>query len=209
MKILDLFCGVGGAALGYIQAGHEVTGVDKAPQPRYPGRFIWADALDYVTDHWMEYDLIHASPPCQAHCTMIVGTRHGVTKHKDLLPQTRGALWQLPLPTIIENVPGSPLRRDVVLCGQMFGLPIARHRYFQITNATVAQPAHPSHEGELIAVYGRGGGRGTADTWREALGIPHAKTRKELANAIPPSYTRYIVENLVIAPRPATAPNDI
>lgn len=196
MRVLDLFCGVGGAGLGYIQAGHDVTGVDIAPQPRYPGRFVWKDALEYVADHWQDFELIHASPPCQAHCTFTLGTNRGKVDHKDWLPATRGMLWQLPLPTVIENVPGSPLRRDLVLCGQMFGLPIARHRYFQITNATVTQPAHPTHAGELVGVYGNGGARGTDEQWRRALGIPHAKLRRELANAIPPAYTRYIIEHL-------------
>ena len=35
--LLDLFCGAGGAARGYQQAGFEVHGVDHAPQPRYVG----------------------------------------------------------------------------------------------------------------------------------------------------------------------------
>lgn len=197
MRILDLFCGVGGAGLGYMQAGHDVTGVDIAPQPRYPGRFIWMDALDYVTEHWQEYDLVHASPPCQAHCTFTLGTNRGKVDHHDWLPATRGALWQLPIPTIIENVPGSPLRRDVILCGQMFGLPVARHRYFQITRASVPELPHRAHEGDLVPVYGNGGGKGTADAWGVALGISHARYRRELANAIPPAYTRYLIENLV------------
>lgn len=196
MRVLDLFCGVGGAALGYIQAGHDVTGVDIAPQPRYPGRFVWRDALEYVADHWQDFDLIHASPPCQAHCTFTLGTNRGKVDHHDWLPATRGMLWHLPIPTVIENVPGSPLRRDLVLCGQMFGLPIARHRYFQITRASVPQLPHKPHNPGLVGVYGNGGSRGTDELWRQALGIPHAKLRRELANAIPPAYTRYIIERL-------------
>jgi site-specific DNA-cytosine methylase len=67
-RLLDLFCCAGGAARGYQMAGFHVTGIDIAPQPRYAGDvFIWADALEYVEAHGQEYDVIHASPPCQAY----------------------------------------------------------------------------------------------------------------------------------------------
>lgn len=58
-RLLDLFCGAGGAAMGYHRAGFEVVGVDIEAQPHYPFRFQQGDALDY--------DVIHASPPRQAY----------------------------------------------------------------------------------------------------------------------------------------------
>jgi DNA (cytosine-5)-methyltransferase 1 len=38
-KILDLFCGAGGASVGYNQAGFDVDGVDHIYFKRYPFKF--------------------------------------------------------------------------------------------------------------------------------------------------------------------------
>src|SRR5688572_24958505 len=66
-RLLDLFCGVGGAAVGYHRAGFEVVGVDHRKMPRYPFEFHKADALDFLMEHAHEFDVIHASPPCQGY----------------------------------------------------------------------------------------------------------------------------------------------
>ena len=66
VRLLDLFCGGGGGAMGYNRAGFtEIVGVDNRPMPRYPFTFVQADALEYVAEHGREFDAIHASPPCQ------------------------------------------------------------------------------------------------------------------------------------------------
>ena len=61
-RLLDLFCGAGGAAMGYHRAGFEVIGIDIAPQRNFPFEFHQADALTYDL---AGFDVIHASPPFQ------------------------------------------------------------------------------------------------------------------------------------------------
>jgi DNA (cytosine-5)-methyltransferase 1 len=106
----------------------------------------------------------------------------------------------------MENVQGSQLRRDLVLCGLSFELRVFRHRVFELSDVTVPQPAHPTHRGhrvagwrhsryyagDMVAVYGDGGGKGTLTDWQEAMGIDWMTNRLDLAEAIPPAYTAYI-----------------
>src|SRR4051812_1654279 len=119
-RLLDLFCGQGGAGEGYARAGFEVVGVDLEPQPRSPHTFVQGDALEYVKANGHLFDVIHASPPCQAYS--ITKHTHNVT-HPDLVGPTRDALVATGLPYVIENVPGAPLLQPVTLCGTEFALP--------------------------------------------------------------------------------------
>jgi len=204
MKLLDLFCGAGGAGKGYIDAGFDVTGVDIAPQPDYPGTFVQGDALEYLKAHGHEYDAIHTSPPCQASSALTKGTNKG-REYLNLIPDTRRLLAGYPVPTIMENVQGSDLRRDMTLCGEMFGLEVIRHRYFEINGTPFHEPIHRKHRGRVagyrhgqwhdgpyFAVYGDGGGKGTIPQWQRAMGIDWTSNRKSIAEAIPPAYTRWI-----------------
>ena len=122
MRLLDLFCGAGGSAVGYHRAGFtEIVGVDNRPMPRYPFHFVLGDALDYVREHGYEFDAIHASPPCQAYSQ--ISAVHGVTgRHPDLVDATRVALATVSAPWVIENVVNSPVRKMLLLCGSAFGL---------------------------------------------------------------------------------------
>lgn len=211
-RLLDLFCCAGGAAVGYRRAGFDVVGVDIRPQPRYPFEFHQADALAFVAEYGREFDAIHASPPCQEHSTLTKGNRpRGVGRaHSDLIPATRAALEATGRPYVIENVTSAPLRPDAVLCGLMFGLGVFRHRLFELGGWAMLSPAHPvhrghrvagwrhgaRHEGDMVAVYGAGGGKGSVTDWQAAMGIDWTGDRAELAEAIPPAYTGFIGANL-------------
>jgi DNA (cytosine-5)-methyltransferase 1 len=175
-RLLDLFCGAGGAAMGYHRAGFEVVGVDIKPQPRYPFEFVQADALEFVyavaTEHGYEwgpdyFDAIHASPPCQAYS--VLRRANPEAEYADLIAPTRELLEQMGLPWVIENVPGSPTRHLTVLCGSMFGLgarsgdgvktavewrQLRRHRNFETSFPMMSPPCY--HHGEALGVYGGG-----------------------------------------------------
>ncbi|MFG2825785.1 DNA cytosine methyltransferase [Kitasatospora sp. NPDC048365] len=204
LRVLDLCCCAGGAAMGYHSAGFEVTGVDLDPQPNYPFEFVQADAVAYATANAHRFDLVHASPPCQTHSALTKGTNKGRT-YPDLVAPLRDTLTAAGVPFVLENVQGSPLRRDLTLCGEMFGLGVIRHRYFELHGFTVPAPTHRPHRGRVagmrhgkwydgpyFAVYGEGGGKGTVPQWQNAMGIHWTTVRREIAEAIPPAYTAHI-----------------
>src|SRR4051812_35159074 len=101
--LLDLFCGAGGAAMGYARAGFEVCGVDIKPQPNYPFSFVQMDALEYLNkfDHAKVFTVIHASPPCQFGTAYKRRPNH-VRDSPNLIPQTRALLRRTRLPYVIE-----------------------------------------------------------------------------------------------------------
>lgn len=199
MRALDLFCGAGGASMGLHRAGFEVVGVDIELQPHYPFTFVQADALRPPFD-LSGVDLIWASPPCQKYsiATRNIGTAEGTP---DLLGPTRVILESSGVPWIIENVPGAPMRADVVLCGCMFGLPIRRRRLFELSAGRFdgLVPSH-NHEQVPIGVYGNGtpswhrgklGRNIGAGEWRDAMGIPWM-VKTELSQAVPPAYAEFL-----------------
>lgn len=172
MKALDLFCGAGGISMGLHRAGFDVTGVDLYPQPRYPFRFFQGDAL---AADLTGYDLICASPPCQAYCGMQrLNEAKGTAKvHPMLIDPVREKLVASGLPYIIENVVGAPMLDPVMLCGSMFGLRVRRHRLFECS-FFVLQPncEHRSGDGSPVPVWGDG--RPTLQEARRGLRSPIA-----------------------------------
>ena len=192
-RLLDLFCGAGGAAMGYHLAGFEVVGVDLHPQPHYPFEFRQADAMTFPLEG---FDAVHASPPCQAFTSARV--IHG-NVHADLLTPMRVRLSDGSAPWVIENVPGAPMRRDFVLCGSQFGeARLIRHRWFEASwPVELSLLPRCAHAKETISVFGHGGHvYHGVDNWREVMGIDWM-TRDELAQAIPPAYTEFIGRQLM------------
>jgi DNA (cytosine-5)-methyltransferase 1 len=203
-RAIDLYCCAGGASKGLADAGFELTGVDKDPQPSYPFTFIQADARDILADHAFlaQFDLIAASPPCHDHTPL--SALSGLDGTGELLEVTRGLLMAQPVPWVLENVAAAPLRADFLLCGAMFGLRTYRHRRFEIDPRLpllLAPPPHPRHvartatkrrrerwaEGWNVSVSGDVG----VYVGPEALGIDWM-TGDQLSQAIPPAYTKFI-----------------
>ena len=153
-RLLDLFCGAGGAAMGYARAGFTVVGVDNRPQPRYPFTFHQADALTFPL---AGFHAIHASPPCQAYTAggnMWKGRRPD-DRHPDLIAQTRARLIAAGVPYAIENVERAPLVNAVTLCGTSFGLKVKRHRLFERSFAVMVPPCDDHHR-FTMSVFGGG-----------------------------------------------------
>ncbi len=205
VRLLDLFAGAGGAAKGYQLAGFYVVGIDNRPQPHYCGdEFHQADAFEFLAEHGREFDVIHASPPCQGYSRM----RHlpwlkGIA-YPMLIPAVREALQNTGKLWVIENVSDAPLN-GAELCGAALGLPIIRHRRFE-SNILLLFPPCPGHD----VIYSgksnmskRGGSSGV-------MGIPDGMdakavmevpwmTQREARQAIPPAYTRFIGRMLLEA----------
>jgi DNA (cytosine-5)-methyltransferase 1 len=200
LRVLDLFCCQGGAGKGYADAGFDVTGVDKDPQPRYPLRFVQADAIDYVRKHGADFDFIHASPPCQfdSDCQRLQGN-----DHPDLIAPTRAALEATGRPFVIENVRGAlpKLRTPVLLCGAMFAMATYRHRYIETgggfalvqprhlrhtaPQAKMGRPVPPGHYGQFIGNFSG------VDHARQVMGVPWMN-RDGIRECIPPAYSEWI-----------------
>lgn len=221
MKILDLFCCEGGAAMGYNRAGFEVFGVDlfeDFSQSRYPFDSHKGDALEFVEKHGHEFDAVHASPPCQ-HAS--AGTR-GIdrSKYPKLIPATRQALKNLGVPYVIENVRGADLEDPVELCGCMFGLTavdtdgitlhMQRARMFECNFPLKAPRAcdHSTHEW-VGGSYGgarrdkyeakfvrKGGYVPSIPVQQQLLGIDWM-TQRGMFQSIPPAYTEHVGKQLM------------
>jgi DNA (cytosine-5)-methyltransferase 1 len=207
--LLDLFCGAGGAAMGYHRAGFDVVGVDINPQPHYPFEFIqadWAEPLYILPGMWEREGrpyAIHASPPCQAYSAMTKRWARS-DEHPDLIGPVREHLEAIGAPFVIENVVGAPLVNATMLCGSMFGLgaegyQLRRHRLFEPHGFDLWPPAGCNHEGQALPVYGHPGGSSKRDglkfpgtsAWKAGMGIDWMTT-PELTESIPPAFTEWV-----------------
>jgi DNA (cytosine-5)-methyltransferase 1 len=198
-RLLDLFCGAGGAGMGYHRAGFEVTGVDIEPQPNYPFEFVRADAMTFPL---AGFDVIHASPPCQAYAESAQDRKRD--DNPDLLLPVLERLGATGKPYVIENIPTAPMPGSVVLCGSTFDLPIVRHRRFWVVPDLILVPslchqgkyARSVDHGPRFAPYAQGSWEAR---WRaEVLPVVWPwMMLNEAGQAIPPAYTEFIGGQLI------------
>ena len=206
MRLLDLFCGAGGASKGYAEAGFEVVGVDLKHGKRYPFEYLRQDVMSLDIDFLRSFDVIHASPPCQ----LFSSTKHlrnaqGKGSSKlDLVEPVRNMLITSGRPYVIENVLGAPLINAVTVCGSAFGLKVRRHRLFESNLELIGTECRHKEQGRPVGVYGSmrdeipSGGKTaeSMDQAKEAMGIDWMLWG-ELVEAIPPAYSLFIGEQLV------------
>lgn len=208
MKLLDLFCGAGGAATGYYRAGFtQIVGVDVEVQPRYPFEFVHADALAPPL-RLQDFDAIHASPPCQGYSRAM---KHLSKPTAKLLEATRDLLDDVGRPYIIENVDGAPIgkqddlfgRMGVQVCGTALGLRVYRHRLFESnlplmgTHCDHRRPAlNPHNQKGRDRIYAEFGRQDPEIVWRRDMGVEWMH-KYEAREAIPPIYTEYLGKQLL------------
>lgn len=216
IKLLDLCCKAGGCSVGYYMAAQalglniQIVGVDKDQQPDYPFTFVQADAVKYLQNNLDQFDIFHASPPCQKHSVSTAPHRKNGKQYPDIIEPLRQLIAQTQKPGIIENVPTAPVRPDVVLTGNMFGLKVLRKRHFELLNWFMLNPYLPEKVGSVKAgdyacVFGKAAYRKSkgdampkfkqstvVKTWGYAMGIDWMTKDTDLAEAIPPAYTQYI-----------------
>jgi hypothetical protein len=226
-RVLDAFCCIGGASEGYRRAfpGCHITGVDLQAQPDYRGDdFHRGDAVAFIRAHGHRFDFIHASPPRQGEGAPTKGTnaaRNAALGRScpRLIAPTRAALTATGRPWVMENVAGSGVRKDLRLCGEMFGLAVLMHRYFELGGWTTTQPVHSAHrgyvrgwrhgeyrEGPYVAAYGKGGGKATVAEIRAAKRIDWSTNHLRLREALPPAYTEWIGNAYLTALNAPTLP---
>jgi DNA (cytosine-5)-methyltransferase 1 len=206
-KLLDLFCGGGGASMGYHLAGFEVTGVDIVRKKNYPFTFIKANAMDLLNDleFLNQFDVIHASPPCQVYTSArhLMKAQGKKTSKPDLLADVRKALEAWGGTYVIENVVGAPMG-GVIVCGSSFGLKVRRHRKFESNKPLETQKCNHRAQGRPVGVYGSmndsipKGGK-TASTLiegQQAMGIDWLGWGS-LKESIPPLYTQFIGKQIL------------
>lgn len=226
-RLLDAFCGEGGAGWGYHLAGWDVVGVDLDPARlrRYPLEHVHANAVLYIAEHGHEFDAIHASPPCQGYSRGTVALPGRADRYDRLIAVTREVCRETGRPYVIENVEGArrELHTPTLLCGRMFGLgavdsdgtPLVldRHRLFESCELLLT-PEHLKHDRtvQVGGVYGgarrdkveartvRRGGYVPADlSVLKALIGADWMSEQGLFLSIPPAYTQHIGEHLLAA----------
>ncbi len=194
-----------------MDAGFYVVGVDIHPQPRYCGNeFHQADALTFPLDG---FDAYHASPLCQGFTQMLNWNEHLKEQYPNLIDPIRTRFQATGKPYVIENVVGARkhLIHPIMLCGHMFGLRVYRHRLFEVSSDVfifrhphITHRAKTAHSGKIAQpdeFWCPVGNFGQKDDAQKAMGIDWMKITgskdREIAQAIPPAYTRWIGEQII------------
>lgn len=196
LRILDLFCGEGGASMGYFKAASkylpasnvQIIGVDKRRKVRYPFGFIHADVLTLDYDFLLSFDFIHASPPCQPYSQLSHLAKTDMDK--TVLPRTLLMLEAAGKPYVVENNPLAPIRADIQLDGSMFGLALKRRRIFQTNLRSASYPCETSFR-ENSGVVTVAGNMSTLEAASKAMAI-NWMSKQGINQAIPPVYTEWI-----------------
>ena len=225
MIILDGCCGAGGAAHGYVLAGHRVYGVDI--NPRLEADYLKSGAMAFKCMDVLKalqepfartVGFIHVSPPCQFYSQMS-RCRPGLSEeYPDLIGPVRELLNATGRPWVIENVESArPWMKDpVTLCGYMFGRETYRHRLFETGGGfTLALPPQPGAAPGRRKSCGwphpvptaRAGhwepgkfvsvsGHERKEPVRRVMEIDWMRQREDVAEAIPPYFTEWIGRQL-------------
>jgi hypothetical protein len=214
MRLLDLFCGAGMASDGYAAANYEVHGIDVNAQPDYPYPFTQADALAILeTDYPDGFDVIHASPPCQAHTRAkhLRAAQGGISKYADLLTPTLDLLrarWNHKV-WVVENVPGAPGMDDAAVeCGSAYGLGVRRHRLFLSNRPLQSSGCRHKDQGRPWGVYHvmgdsipKGGRTALSlEHGLEVMGVARRIPWNSLKEGFPPAYTEHVGRQLAAQP---------
>ena len=200
-RLLVLFCGAGGSAMGYHRAGFDVVGVDIKTQPNYPFEFKYDDALEFLRrvviekrGGWGQFDAIHASPPCQ-HYANVTLWKAEASDYPALIEPTRELLEQTGLPWVMENVRTPAVRADYMVCGTTLGLRVRRHRHFETNWTGGMVMAYPCEHSKNDYSFDHGG-KQPESVYRDAMGVEWM-TVQESREAIPPAYTEFIGRHLL------------
>lgn len=201
LKILDLFCGEGGAAMGYYRAASKVlaekdiqiVGVDIRRMVKYPFGFVHSDVLRLDYDFLLSFDFIHASPPCKAYTQLSHFSRYDTDE--SILPRLLTTLEAAAKPYVVENVPQAPIRADIQLDGSMFGLDVKRRRIFQTNLRSVRYPQKTTYslEQDVVTVAGNSA---TLTSMRKAMKI-NWMSKAAITQSIPPVYTEWIFDQVL------------
>lgn len=202
MKVLDLFCGQGGAAAGYAAAGLHPVGIDSDPEmlKHYPYEHYLMDWRAGVEKFGGEVDLIHASPPCQFASGMC-DSRPGLSgTYPNLIGPVRAVFEATGKPWVIENVARAwPWMKDpIITCGWTMGRDLYQHHLWEASFPLVEQP-HRKHvtrasraghwePGTFISVAGN---CAPIAEIRRVMEIDWGN-RHGLAEAVPPYMSEYI-----------------